>query len=62
VLSGERDLPGRRQAAQQLAARLPDAELAVIPGAGHLPSLDSPDAYSKICRGFLTRHRGGNTS
>lgn len=32
ILSGEYDLPGRRQAAQQLAARLPDAELAVIPG------------------------------
>ena len=62
VLSGEHDLPGRRQAAQQLAARLPDAELAVIPGAGHLPNLDSPDIYSKICRGFLTRHCTGNTS
>jgi len=62
VLSGEHDLPGRRQAAQQLAARLPDAELAVIPGAGHLPNLDSPDAYSKICRGFLTRHCPGNSS
>jgi pimeloyl-ACP methyl ester carboxylesterase len=62
VLSGEHDLPGRRQAAQQLAGRLPDAELAVIPGAGHLPNLDSPDTYSKICRGFLTRHCAGNTS
>jgi 3-oxoadipate enol-lactonase len=56
VLSGEYDLPGRRQAAQQLAARLPDAELAVIPGAGHLPNLDSPDVYSKLCRAFLVRH------
>jgi 3-oxoadipate enol-lactonase len=56
ILSGEYDLPGRRQAAQQLAARLPDAELAVIPGAAHLPNLDSPDAYSKLCRAFLVRH------
>jgi pimeloyl-[acyl-carrier protein] methyl ester esterase len=56
VLSGEYDLTGRRRAARQLAARLPDAELVVIPGAGHLPSLDSPDAYSKLCRSFLTRH------
>jgi 3-oxoadipate enol-lactonase len=56
VLSGEYDLPGRRQAAQQLAARLSDAEVAVIPGAGHLPNLDSPDAYSKLCRAFLVRH------
>jgi pimeloyl-ACP methyl ester carboxylesterase len=56
VVSGEYDLPARRQAAETLAARLPDAELAVIPGAGHLPNLDSPDAYSQVCREFLTRH------
>jgi len=62
VLSGEYDLPVRRQAAKQLAARLPDAELAVIPAAGHLPNLDSPDTYSRLCRGFLTRHCRGDTS
>lgn len=56
VLSGVHDLPRRRQAAKQLAARLPDAELAVIPAAGHLPNLDNPDAYSKLCRAFLSRH------
>ena len=62
ILSGEYDLPGRRHAAQQLAARLPDAELAVIPGAGHLPNLDAPDTYSKLCRGFITRHSPRDTS
>jgi pimeloyl-ACP methyl ester carboxylesterase len=62
VLSGEYDLPGRRQAARQLAARLPDAELAMISGAGHLPNLDNPDAYSSLCRGFLTRHCSRDTS
>ena len=56
VLSGEYDLPGRRQAAQQLATRLSHVELAVIPGAGHLPNLDSPEVYSKLCRAFLVRH------
>jgi 3-oxoadipate enol-lactonase len=62
VLSGEFDLAGRRAAARQLAARLPDAELAVIPGAGHLPNLDRPDIYSELCRGFLTRHCPRDTS
>jgi len=62
ILSGEYDLPARRQAAKQLAARLPDAELAVIPGAGHLPNLDTPDTYSKLCRGFITRHSPRDTS
>jgi pimeloyl-ACP methyl ester carboxylesterase len=56
VLSGERDLAGRRRAAQQLAAGLSDAELAVIPGAGHLANLDRPDLYGKLCRAFLLRH------
>jgi pimeloyl-ACP methyl ester carboxylesterase len=58
VLSGEHDLAVRRQAAQQLAAQLSDAELAVIPGASHLPNLDSPDVYGKLCRAFLVRHCG----
>jgi 3-oxoadipate enol-lactonase len=61
VLSGEYDLAGRKRAARQLAARLSDAEFAQIPGAGHLPNLDSPDAYSKLCREFLTRHYSPDT-
>jgi len=56
VVSGERDLTSRRRAAQQLAAGLADAELAVVPGAGHLPNLDRPELYSKLCRAFLMRH------
>jgi pimeloyl-ACP methyl ester carboxylesterase len=62
ILSGAHDLASRRRAARQLAARLSDAELAVIPGTGHLPNLDSPDAYSELCRGFLTRHCLRDTS
>jgi pimeloyl-ACP methyl ester carboxylesterase len=56
VLSGEFDLPARRQAASQLAARLPQAELSLVGDAGHLPNLDSPRSYSKLCRAFLSRH------
>jgi pimeloyl-ACP methyl ester carboxylesterase len=56
ILSGAHDLASRRHAARQLAAQLPDAELVVIPAAGHLPNLDSPDTYSRLCRAFLTRH------
>jgi pimeloyl-ACP methyl ester carboxylesterase len=61
VLSGEYDLAGRRRAARQLTARLSDAEFAEIPGAGHLPNLDNPDAYSKLCRKFLTHHDSPDT-
>lgn len=62
ILSGACDLASRRHAARRLAARLSDAELAVIPGTGHLPSLDRPDAYSQLCRQFLTRHSPRDTS
>ena len=61
VLSGEYDLAGRKRAARRLTARLSHAELAEIPGAGHLPNLDSPDAYSKLCRQFLTHHYSPDT-
>jgi pimeloyl-ACP methyl ester carboxylesterase len=61
VLSGEHDLAGRKRAARQLTARLSDAEFAEIPGAGHLPNLDRPDAYSKLCRTFLTHHYSPDT-
>ena len=56
VISGQFDLRSRLDAAQRLAARLPRAERAVIPGAGHLPNLDNPDAYNRALGAFLTRH------
>ena len=56
VLSGAYDLASRKRAARELTARLSHAELAEIPGAGHLPNLDRPDAYSRLCREFLTHH------
>ncbi|HVN44489.1 MAG TPA: alpha/beta hydrolase [Steroidobacteraceae bacterium] len=62
VLSGAYDLASRRRAARRLVARLSHAELMVIPGAGHLPNLDSPDAYSRVCRQFLLRHCVRDTS
>jgi pimeloyl-ACP methyl ester carboxylesterase len=39
--------------AESLAAALPDAELVIIPGAGHLPNLEQPDAFNDVVRGFL---------
>ena len=56
VLSGAYDVASRKRAARELTARLSHAELAEIPGAGHLPNLDRPDAYSRLCREFLIHH------
>ena len=44
VLVGEHDKPDFRAIAERLARELPDAEYAVIPDAGHLPSLEQPEA------------------
>jgi 3-oxoadipate enol-lactonase len=61
IITGEHDLPGRVIAADTLARHLPYAERAVIPGAGHLPNLDSPDAYNNLVRAFLNRHAAALT-
>ncbi|MBU8871267.1 MAG: alpha/beta hydrolase [Gemmatimonadales bacterium] len=39
--------------AESMAAALPDAELVVVPGAGHLPNLEQPEVFGDAVRGFL---------
>ena len=56
VINGEFDLESRRRFARQLNARFRRVESAVIPDAGHLCSLDNPDAYNNVLRQFLARH------
>jgi 3-oxoadipate enol-lactonase len=56
ILNGAHDLESRARASQWLLTRLPGAEYAVIPNAGHLPSLDNPAVYNALCRAFLNRH------
>lgn len=61
VVSGALDSPARIQAATTLARRLPHAEHAIVAGAGHLPNLDSPDAYNSLVGAFLSRHASALT-
>jgi pimeloyl-ACP methyl ester carboxylesterase len=44
-----------QQPARVLASSLPNAELVVIPGAGHVVNLAAPDAFNELCRSFLSR-------
>ena len=53
VLTGEHDKADFRAIADQLAATLPDARRAVVPRAGHLPSLEQPAAFDGIVLPFL---------
>jgi len=56
LITGAHDLESRARAADVLTGRLPRAERAVVPDAGHLANLDNPDSYNRILRSFLDRH------
>jgi pimeloyl-ACP methyl ester carboxylesterase len=43
--------------AQQFAQAIPGAELVTIPGAGHMSSLERPEAFNAAVRGFHARLR-----
>lgn len=52
VLVGERDGPNRRLS-QHFAERQPNAELRIVPGAGHVANIDAPEAFNEALREFL---------
>lgn len=52
---GDADAFARPSSGEDMAARMPDARLEVIPDAGHLPYLDRPDAVADAITGFLTQ-------
>jgi 3-oxoadipate enol-lactonase len=53
VIVGAEDKPDFRAIAYHLAEEIPGAELAVVPGAGHLVGLDRPDELNALLRDFL---------
>jgi 3-oxoadipate enol-lactonase len=53
VAVGERDKADFHVIADRLVRELPDAEHAVIPGAGHLPPLERPEATAALVGRFL---------
>jgi pimeloyl-ACP methyl ester carboxylesterase len=53
LVVGDGDLPELRSLAERLARELPDAGLATIEGAGHLPSLERPAELNRLLLEFL---------
>jgi pimeloyl-ACP methyl ester carboxylesterase len=55
VCHGDRDRIQPLDYAEHLAARLPDAELLVVEGAGHAVQLEQPDIFVERLEAFLER-------
>lgn len=56
VVVGERDLSTPPAMARALAALIPGAGLGEIPGAGHLPPVDAPQAVADLMTPWLLRN------
>jgi 3-oxoadipate enol-lactonase len=55
VVHGERDRLVPLAASRLLAARIPDAELAVVPGTGHAYALEAPQESLELLLGWVER-------
>jgi len=53
VVVGDHDVPDMQAIAARLAAAIPDARLAVVPGAAHLVNLEAPAVFNRLVLDFL---------
>ena len=53
VIRGELDAARTRAHVEELLAGIPESTALEIPGAGHSPQVDSPEAFARALRGFL---------
>lgn len=53
VVVGEEDVPTPVTAASRIARAIPGARLEVIPGAGHVCTVEQPGLVTKVLQGFL---------
>ena len=56
VISGEHDGLFSPQQSREMSAAIAGSGCAVISGAGHLSSLDSPDQFNRLLVDFLAAH------
>lgn len=54
VVVGERDAVTPPAFSEEMAARVPNARMAVLPGAGHFANLETPEAFNRAVEGFLS--------
>lgn len=58
VVVGEREVPGFREMSAVLARRIPGARYHVLPGAGHMTSMEQPAAVNDVLTRFLDELAG----
>jgi proline iminopeptidase len=56
VITGEYDRTCTPRAARELHAGIPDSELVILPGAGHMTYVEQPGMYFAAVRDFFARH------
>ena len=55
VVVGELDIPDVHAASGAIEAGIPGATRVVLPGSGHLPHLEVPDAFNQVVHEFLAK-------
>jgi pimeloyl-ACP methyl ester carboxylesterase len=55
VIAGDRDAYSTKEITEQLVAALPDPEVLILPGIGHMPNLEAPRAFDDAVRRFARR-------
>ena len=59
LVHGDRDVRAPMSVAEALHAAIPDSELVVLSGAGHVCNVEAPDAFTAAVRGFLAERGAG---
>ncbi|WP_457630884.1 alpha/beta fold hydrolase [Oceanithermus sp.] len=59
VIVGEEDTLTPPEQAREMAAAIPEAELLIIGGAGHMANIENPGAFNTALLGFVEKVYGG---
>ncbi|MEM7464196.1 MAG: alpha/beta fold hydrolase [Pseudomonadota bacterium] len=62
ILCGEEDRLCPLERHQEMAGLMPNAELEIVSGAGHITTLENPDAVNAALRNWLSRRPADGTS
>lgn len=57
VIGAAFDQPTPPNLSQELAAKIPNAKLKIIPNAGHLSNLDQPETFNRLIENFIKENQ-----